>query len=64
MRELLTAERFITEIESYRSAEELKKYERYFPLDMRGDDQFIGVRMEQVFVLAKSVRVISVICSS
>lgn len=50
----LTAERFAAELESYRSAEQLKQYERYFPLDKRGDDQFIGVRMGQVFALAKA----------
>jgi 3-methyladenine DNA glycosylase AlkD len=49
----LNAKEFITQLEAYRSDEELKKYERYFPLDVRGDDKFIGIRMGQVFSLAK-----------
>ncbi|MDB5171146.1 MAG: alkylation repair protein [Candidatus Saccharibacteria bacterium] len=48
-----TAEQFIQKLESLQSDEELKKYERYFPLASRGNDKFIGVRMGQVFALAK-----------
>jgi len=50
----MKAEQVIQLLESYKSQDELKKYERFFPLDKRGDDQFIGVRMGQVFELAKS----------
>ncbi len=51
----LTAKQFIQELTSYRSEAERKKYQRYFmfsdekPLK---DDEFIGVRMGQVFALA------------
>lgn len=41
-------------LESYQSPEELKKYERYFPLNKRGEDKFLGVRMGQVFDIAKA----------
>jgi hypothetical protein len=52
----VSAKRFIQKLYTYRSATELKKYERFFkfsddkPLK---DDEFIGVRMGQVFELAK-----------
>jgi 3-methyladenine DNA glycosylase AlkD len=47
----VTAARFVERLETYRSPEEQKKYERSFkPGD---DDAFIGVRMGQVFALAK-----------
>lgn len=51
-----TAKRFIEKLKTYASEEERKKYGRYFkfsddkPLK---DDKFIGVRMGQVFQLAK-----------
>jgi len=45
----LSAEAFTKELLSYQSSIEKKKYERYFP----GDDSFFGVRMGQVFALAK-----------
>jgi 3-methyladenine DNA glycosylase AlkD len=53
----LTAKQFIQQLMAYRSPTELKKFERYFmfsadkPLK---DDEFIGVRMGQVFELAKA----------
>jgi 3-methyladenine DNA glycosylase AlkD len=47
----LTAERFVEELESHRSPDQLKKYQRAFK--PREDDPFIGVRMGQVFALAK-----------
>lgn len=53
----VTAKRFIERLKAYQSPEELKKYHRYFkfsdsqPLK---DDQFIGVRMGQVFALARA----------
>jgi 3-methyladenine DNA glycosylase AlkD len=50
------AKRFIEKLKTYQSAEELKKYHRYFKFDEEqpGDgDRFIGVRMGQVFALAK-----------
>lgn len=49
----LTASEFVSRLEALQSDDELKKIERYFPLRERGDDVFIGVRMGQVFALAK-----------
>jgi hypothetical protein len=52
----LTAANFIEKLESYRSEEELKKIQRYFKTgegDYGEGDTFIGVRMGQVFELAK-----------
>jgi hypothetical protein len=49
--EELSAERFVERLTAQRSPEELEKYRRYFKV---GDgDEFIGVRMGQVFALAK-----------
>ncbi len=50
----LSAEQFIEQLRTYLSATELKKYHRYFTFD-EGDkeDTFIGVRMGQIFALAK-----------
>jgi 3-methyladenine DNA glycosylase AlkD len=53
MAEKLTAARLIKELKTFQSDAELKKYERYFPVDKRDGDKFIGVRMGQVFDLAK-----------
>ena len=50
----MTSEQFEQLLMSYQSSNELKKYERFFPLSQRGDDKFIGVRMGQVFALAKA----------
>jgi hypothetical protein len=50
------AKRFIEKLKTYQSAEELKKHHRYFKFDddESGDgDRFIGVRMGQIFALAK-----------
>jgi 3-methyladenine DNA glycosylase AlkD len=50
------AKRFVEKLNTYQSAVELKKYHRYFKFDEgpSGDgDKFIGVRMGQVFDLAK-----------
>jgi 3-methyladenine DNA glycosylase AlkD len=49
----LTAAQFVKQLKTYRSDAELKRYERYFPVDKRNGDKFIGVRMGQVFTLAK-----------
>ncbi|XDD52154.1 DNA alkylation repair protein [Leptospira sp. WS92.C1] len=52
----LSAERFVKQLKTYRSAEELKKYHRYFQFDEKPSDKgdtFIGVRMGKVFDLAK-----------
>ena len=52
----LSAKQFVKRLEALRSAEELKKIQRYFK---SGDgqyaegDKFIGVRMGQIFALAK-----------
>jgi 3-methyladenine DNA glycosylase AlkD len=51
-----TAEQFVKKLETYRSLEELKKHRRYFKFDLENqdpDDYFIGVRMGQIFELAK-----------
>ena len=52
----INAKRFVEKLKTYQSAEELKKYHRYFKFDegQAGKaDRFIGVRMGQVFALAK-----------
>ncbi len=52
----VSAQRFIDRLTAHRSPVELKKYHRYFKFDedRPGDgDQFMGVRMGQVFALAK-----------
>ena len=53
----LTAKRFTEKLKSFQSDEELKKIQRYFKSGegQYGEgDQFIGVRMGQVFELAKA----------
>jgi len=49
----LTAEMFIAELEKRKSDSERKKYDRYFPPAKRGNDEFMGVRMGDIFKLAK-----------
>ncbi|MFB2597594.1 DNA alkylation repair protein [Herbiconiux sp. P17] len=49
----LTAAAFLSELDARRSEAELAKYERYFPVASRGGDVFIGVRMGEIFALAK-----------
>lgn len=52
----LTADQFITQLKTFQSAEELKKIQRYFKTG-KGEygegDQFMGVKMGEVFKLAK-----------
>lgn len=51
----VTAQQFIAELDTHKSAAELKKYHRYFTFDEDNPgkgDRFIGVRMGQVFALA------------
>jgi hypothetical protein len=47
----LSAARFVEQLESYRSPDQLKKYQRAFK--QSADDPFMGVRMGEVFALAK-----------
>ena len=50
------AEQFVKKLRSYQSPEELEKHRRYFkfvPDDQSADNYFIGVRMGQIFELAK-----------
>ena len=52
----VSAKQFVEKLKTYQSAEELKKYHRYFKFDEGQSgkgDTFIGVRMGQVFALAK-----------
>src|SRR5215471_15127468 len=56
MPEQLTAARFLQELKALRSADEVKKIQRYFKAgagDYAEGDKFIGVRMGDVFALAK-----------
>lgn len=47
----ISAAEFVKRMKTYHSPEELKKIQRYFKSD--DGDEFIGVRMGQVFALAK-----------
>ncbi len=52
----MTAVEFIKKLKTYRSPEELKKIQRYFKTgagEYGEGDEFLGVRMGQVFTLAK-----------
>src|SRR4051794_29163258 len=48
-----TAGEVLDRLLALRSDEQLAAYERYFPLDERGADVFVGVRMGAVFAIAK-----------
>jgi hypothetical protein len=51
----MSAEQFVEKLNTYQSAEELKKYHRFFKFDEADkEDTFMGVRMGQVFALAKA----------
>ena len=50
----LTAKRFIEKLKTHQSPAEREKIQRYFKTPKEGEvDQFIGVRMGQLFTLAK-----------
>ena len=50
----VSAKQFVERLKEYQSAEEIKKYHRYFLFDESDkEDVFIGLRMGQVFALAK-----------
>jgi len=49
----LTANAILARLQELRSDEERKKYHRYFDFDDDAADTFIGVRMGEVFALAK-----------
>jgi hypothetical protein len=52
----LSAAEFVKKLKTYRSAEELQKIQRYFKTgagEYGAGDEFMGVRMGQVFTLAK-----------
>lgn len=56
MTERLTAKRFLVELKKIQSDEELRKHRRYFRFDPDNqpkDNYFIGVRMGDIFKLAK-----------
>lgn len=48
-----TAAAFVTKLKSFQSAAERQKIQRYFKDEYSAGDEFIGVRMGQVFALAK-----------
>ena len=53
---VLTATRFVERLKALRSAEELQKIQRYFKSgagEYGEGDKFMGVRMGQIFALAK-----------
>ncbi len=55
--EILTAKAFISDLMALQSDEEKKKIQRYFKEEKgerRNDDQFIGLKMGQLFELAKA----------
>lgn len=53
MKGSLTAQGFEAKLKTLVSETELKKYEKYFSPEKRGEDEFIGVRMGVIFKLAK-----------
>jgi hypothetical protein len=58
MSTMVSAERFVGRLEAFRSPEEAKKYLRYFKTGQGqyGEgDEFMGVRMGQVFELAREL---------
>lgn len=55
----LDADQFMKRLKVLATAENLKKYEGFFPPDKRNGDVFIGVRMGDVFALAKEFKNLS-----
>lgn len=55
----LDADQFMKRLKVLATAENLKKYEGFFPPDKRNGDVFIGVRMGDIFALAKEFKSLS-----
>lgn len=51
-----SASGFINALTKLQSDDQLKSYERYFPLNKRNGDIFIGVKMGNIFALAKTYK--------
>ncbi|MEO6703067.1 MAG: DNA alkylation repair protein [Jatrophihabitantaceae bacterium] len=52
----LDADEFIKQLDVHKTAENVKKYEGFFPPERRNGDVFIGVRMRDTFALAKKFK--------
>jgi 3-methyladenine DNA glycosylase AlkD len=57
----INAKKFVTILKTYQSADEKIKLQRYFKSEPLEEDKFIGVRMGQVFALAKEFMTMSLV---